>query len=968
MAGDAQAVSDGHRCSRVHRCCPYFWHMSHAAPPASTRLRFKPLRIGVALLLVACGDGDPTGTAAPVSTVELSPTMSSVLVGGQVQLTAVVRGPQGQVLPGRSVNWATDDPSVVSVTSDGLVRALALGMTTVTATSEGQSGAATVHVIAPVLPPSAPVIETSALVSGQVGEAYADTLSATGGVSPYVWSVLSGGLPAGLSLTPDGGVTGTPTDTDTTTVTVRVEDQNALADTAQVSIEVAATSPPSAPVIETSALVSGQVGEAYADTLSATGGLSPYTWSVLSGALPAGLSLTPDGGVTGTPTDTDTTTVTVRVEDQNALADTAQVSIEVAATSPPSAPVIETSALVSGQVGEAYADTLSATGGLSPYTWSVLSGALPAGLSLAPDGVVTGTPTATDTTTVTVRVEDQNALADTAQVSIELVEGIQVFVTGAVRPIGVGEELTLRAVAVTTAGDTIVPASWTWISADPSVALTAANSLDWALGQVWGLAPGATTVTVRASTGQESDPITIDVDASLSLRVEVTPASDSIGGIGLFSDTITARVLRNNGDTVPNSQVRWGTTDPGVLLVSGVGEWRRASAQGTGTAYMTAERLPDTYLNFLPVSVIDSAFIFVGELPVGMVTITPDSLDIVPGVPTQLGVDVFDTDGNTVSRSVTWTDVSSTQGGITVTSAGVLTGISAGTYLVEATSETVSDTATVVVLQPDPYVSLKLQVDQAATLLSSTGQGYLVRQWVSPLAVAPLSGGFTLQQVASGLQICGVTDTGAGYCWPDIFADISAPAVLLPGGLVLTQLESSGTSGYAVCGVTTSNEVHCWPQTGSSYGIPTRIGGTRPYVRLAGGVKNGHDCAIATTGEAYCWGANGGGQLGDGTLVDAPADTPVLVAGGQTWEDLTIGDFEPHTCGITTTGSLYCWGLNTRGQLGVGTGSASCGINQFFGCTPDVTQSSVPLLADASVGFVPGSLSSDRQGSLRARR
>ena len=78
-----------------------------------------------------------------------------------------------------------------------------------------------------------------------------------------------------------------------------------------------------------------------------------------------------------------------------------------------------------------------------------------------------------------------------------------------------------------------------------------------------------------------------------------------------------------------------------------------------------------------------------------------------------------------------------------------------------------------------------------------------------------------------------------------------------------------------------------------------------------------HTCAITTGGSAYCWGRNNNGQLGDDT--ETPRATPVPVSGALTFHSLSAGE-PAHTCGVTTTGSAHCWGVNLNGQLGVGLG------------------------------------------------
>jgi alpha-tubulin suppressor-like RCC1 family protein len=76
-----------------------------------------------------------------------------------------------------------------------------------------------------------------------------------------------------------------------------------------------------------------------------------------------------------------------------------------------------------------------------------------------------------------------------------------------------------------------------------------------------------------------------------------------------------------------------------------------------------------------------------------------------------------------------------------------------------------------------------------------------------------------------------------------------------------------------------------------------------------------HTCGLTSSGTAYCWGSNDAGQLGDGTTTNR--FLPTMVSGGHTFAAIAPGWF--HTCGLRTDGALYCWGLNTSGQLGDGT-------------------------------------------------
>jgi Putative Ig domain len=153
------------------------------------------------------------------------------------------------------------------------------------------------------MPPANPLsITTTSLQQGQTTVAYNATLSATGGTAPYSWTLKSGKLPAGLSLSTGGTISGTPTTAGAAAITVQVSDSATTPQTAVSGNLTLAISGGTVQITSTVATV-GTVGTAYQFQLQATGGVPPYTWSTASGSsLPAGLTVSSAGVVSGTPT------------------------------------------------------------------------------------------------------------------------------------------------------------------------------------------------------------------------------------------------------------------------------------------------------------------------------------------------------------------------------------------------------------------------------------------------------------------------------------------------------------------------------------------------------------------------------------------------------------------------------------------------------------------------------------------
>jgi hypothetical protein len=245
-------------------------------------------------------------------------------------------------------------------------------------------------------------ISAGSIPDGVVGKPYSETLAATGGTGTLSWAVATGSaLPAGLSLSSTGQITGTPTTAAPGGLTTNlvVTDSGKPPQTANASITIRIGAPLS---ITTAVLPDAVVGVPYSQTLTATGGIGTFTWS--ANVLPAGLTLSSTGVLSGTPTSSVTAaSIAVQLTDTSNPPQLASKTLNLHIASPLA---VLTVSLPDGVVGVAYSQTLAATGGTGTYIWSA-QGALPAGLNLTATGVVVGTPTtATAGTSFTAVVTD----------------------------------------------------------------------------------------------------------------------------------------------------------------------------------------------------------------------------------------------------------------------------------------------------------------------------------------------------------------------------------------------------------------------------------------------------------------------------------------------------------------------------------------------------------------------------------
>ncbi|NDD90807.1 hypothetical protein EBZ37_01800 [bacterium] len=241
----------------------------------------------------------------------------------------------------------------------------------------------------------------SLLPQAYTGDVYTVMFATSNGVEPVSFSVTSGSLPPGVTLTNygllSGMLTASPGDF---SFTVQARDAEGSLATKDFSLKVSVPF-----TFTTRGLPNAILGANYTAVLTAAGGTPPYTFSATG--LPAAFTLNPAIGlITGTPTTAGSATVSVTVTDANGWQESGDILLN--SIVPVSAvPSITTSSLPNGVVNSNYAGILVVSGGVAPYRFAVASGSLPAGLTLDTNtGLILGTPQTIGVTPFAIRATD----------------------------------------------------------------------------------------------------------------------------------------------------------------------------------------------------------------------------------------------------------------------------------------------------------------------------------------------------------------------------------------------------------------------------------------------------------------------------------------------------------------------------------------------------------------------------------
>jgi alpha-tubulin suppressor-like RCC1 family protein len=487
---------------------------------------------------------------------------------------------------------------------------------------------------------------------------------------------------------------------------------------------------------------------------------------------------------------------------------------------------------------------------------------------------------------------------------------------------------------------TDVPIEFT--SSDPTVA-----TVDSA-GIVHGLKPGA--ITIKAVTCGKTATAQITVVAAV-VTVQAVAAAPSI----LVDDSVlvTARALTQTGAALPGAKFTFTVSPAGSATVKAKSDstaYVFGNTAGTLTVTATGEGSSGSASiivlprSFLAGSAISGGLDAGGDITCGLISLGEGFCWGLNKLG-QLGA-------KSDSASVCFSEV----GGLPTAQACSLLPLRFAPTLAFTTVAAGDSSACAIATSGRAYC-------WGDNSLGQIGNGSRANKPTPTLVIGAQS--FTSISVGGG-HACALDVGGAAYCWGQDSSgqlgdarrvNSTTPIPVSSGGQAPAVFTSISAGYRHTCALAPGGTAYCWGNNDSaqvgnggtgSADTPAAVAGGLQFVQISAG--GDHSCGIAVGGAAYCWGSNAHGQLGTGAVGGGASSVPVPVAGGLTFirisasqgtdtttsrgaqRDTTItatndtiitdktekSDGFGHTCGLTTTGAVYCWGDNSDLQLGVG--------------------------------------------------
>lgn len=610
--------------------------------------------VGVGSATISATAGGVSGTAlisvapVPAASVVVAPATVALLAGASRTLAVSVLDSAGRALTGRTVTWSTDAPTIANVSSAGVVLAIAPGIATITARSEGRSSTSRITVSAVPVASVTVSPATVTLAVAQTAPMVARVADAAGGVlngRAVTWTTSRAAV---ATVNPTTGlVTAIATGTATITAASEGKKGTSLITVATVPVASIQVTPANAAMLE------GEVQRLKATLLDAQGNvLAGRTVSWLGGA-PAVATVDSTGLVRAIASGSAIIVASsegARVSVPVTVAPVTVASVTVTPASP---------ALESGKALQLSAKVTDIRGRViagKSVTWSTSNASR---ASVSATGRVVGIAIGAVTISAS-----SDGVAGSSAVTVTPVKAARVTLTPAGAPLFTGRTLSLSLQLADAAGRPLTQAGRTigWTSSAPAVATVSAS------GVVTGVSPG--TAAITATTDSASGSATIVVSDVPVYSVSVSPANVPLTAGSALQ--LTATALDAAGGAIPGrSPSSWRSDAPAIASIDANG---RVSALAPGNARLTAT--------------IDglegSATVSVTAVQVSSVTVTPAAPSLRVGARLSLSATLYGPNPSVAlspaGRTVTWSVLN---GGVAaVSSSGVLTGLSAGTTTV----------------------------------------------------------------------------------------------------------------------------------------------------------------------------------------------------------------------------------------------------------------------------------------------
>src|SRR6267378_1158609 len=600
---------------------------------------------------------------------------------------------------------------------------------------------------------------TQALDQGQ-SVAITATVANDSTAKGVTWSLASGGQGTIASPTTTAVTYNAGSASGTAVITA-----TSVTDTTKtITVTITVTAPPA---ITTTTLQAGVEGTAYSQAIAKTGGAGTVTFSISAGALPAGLTLSGTGTISGTPTGPNgTANFTVKVTDSSTMTPmTAIQALSILVNLPP-APVITTTTLPVGVAGTAYSQPVVATG-FGTLTFTISAGTLPQGLMLS-GGLISGTPTAPNVTSnFTVMVTDSSNPVQTATQALSILINLPPppTITSLNQNAGaVGASITITGTNFGTAqGSSTVTFNGN----------TAAAASAWSATSITVLVPaGATTGNVVVTVfgvASNGSPFTIVLPPTITILSQISGAvgvSITITGTNFGTLQGTSTVTFNGTAAAPASA--WSTTSITVTVPVGA---------TTGNVVVNVLGTASNGSPFTVAPTITSLSQTSGAVSASL-AITGTNFG------TTQGASTVTFNGTTATAASAWSPTSitvsvpagATTGNVVVTVLGTASNGSAFTVLASCTTNcSLSGTVT------GPWVTgVTISLTGTATLSTTTA----------------VNGTYSFANLAAGTYT--ITPTLAGYNYTP-----TPPTIAINSNTVQNFVETSATPSFSISGTIT---------------------------------------------------------------------------------------------------------------------------------------------------------------------